>query len=280
MRTMWEGSSSNPALAGVNDFSQAGDNWMTEEARRDTQATMSGVINTTGILVAMTAAAGLGGYVLADRMGGVVWLGMGIVSLIAVLGIFFALRSDPTRARYLAPVYAIVEGGFLGAGTLFVDRTLAAQGYQVAGGVAIQAFLITVGSLITMLTLYRTGILKPTERFKSVIFLATGAIFIVYIVSFVVSLFGVHVPFVSAFSAATETGSMAWIGLGINLVIFAIASLWLIIDFGEVEKIVQGGSPKAMEWYAGFILLVTLAWIYWESVKLVARLAVLFGNRE
>jgi len=35
-----------------------------------------------------------------------------------------------------------------------------------------------------------------------------------------------------------------------------------------------------MEWYCGFALLVTLAWIYYEAVKLVVRLAVLFGNRD
>mgnify|MGYP003708135151 CR=1 FL=1 len=35
-----------------------------------------------------------------------------------------------------------------------------------------------------------------------------------------------------------------------------------------------------MEWFCGFILMVTLVWIYLEGVKLCFRLAILFGNRR
>ena len=67
---------------------------------------------------------------------------------------------------------------------------------------------------------------------------------------------------------------------GINVLILGVASLWLIMDFGLVEQQVAAGAPKAMEWYCGFALLVTLAWIYLEAVKLVFRIAVMMNHRK
>ena len=71
-----------------------------------------------------------------------------------------------------------------------------------------------------------------------------------------------------------------WIGLGINVFVLLVASLMLIIDFKMVEDHVKAGSPKRIEWFLGFCLLVTLAWIYYEAVQLSARIAILAGNRD
>ena len=155
----------------------------------------------------------------------------------------------------------------------------AAKGIKVPGGVALQAFIITGSVLAAMLALYSMRIVKPTPTFVSVVSTATGAIMITYLLSFVLSFFGVNLPFISMFSAANDTGMAAWIGLGINVVILGIASMWLIIDFGMIEQRLRGEAPKYIEWYCGFALLVTLAWIYYESVKLVLRVASLLNRR-
>ena len=94
-----------------------------------------------------------------------------------------------------------------------------------------------------------------------------------------VSLFGVQVPFITVFATPTS-GSGPWIGLGLNLFILLVASLLLIIDFKVIEDHIKAGSPKRIEWFLGFCLLVTLAWIYIEAVKLSARVAILAGNRD
>ena len=96
-------------------------------------------------------------------------------------------------------------------------------------------------------------------------------------ISLILSFFGMGVPFISVFTTPME-GTGMWIGLGINLFILLIASLMLIIDFGIIEQRIKAGSPKRMEWFCGFILLVALAWIYIESVQLIARLAM--ANRD
>jgi len=74
-------------------------------------------------------------------------------------------------------------------------------------------------------------------------------------------------------------GQTAWIGIGLNLLILGVASLWLIIDVGMIEKQVQAGAPKQMEWFCAFILMVTLVWVYLEALELCFRLVVLFGNQ-
>ena len=93
------------------------------------------------------------------------------------------------------------------------------------------------------------------------------------------SMFGAQMPFLSL-GSAMEGGNTALIGIGLNLLILGVASLWLIIDFGMIEKQVKSAAPKQMEWFCAFILMVTLVWIYLEAVKLCFRLAILFGNRR
>jgi uncharacterized YccA/Bax inhibitor family protein len=69
------------------------------------------------------------------------------------------------------------------------------------------------------------------------------------------------------------------IGLGLNAAILLLASLWLILDFRTVEDLVRSRAPRDAEWYAAFGLIVTLGWIYLESLKLVFRLSALM-NRD
>ncbi len=128
--------------------------------------------------------------------------------------------------------------------------------------------------------LYKLGV-RPTRMFTAVLGVATMAIMLAYLVSFVMMLILKQpLPLISFASAVSDKGPLGFLGLGINVFILIIASLWLIIDFKMVEDAVNAGEPKYMEWYLGFALLVTLAWIYYEAVKLVVRLAVLFGGRD
>jgi uncharacterized YccA/Bax inhibitor family protein len=274
---MWQ--STNPALANDDIFQQVYGKGMLDT--RANVATLQGVVNKTAILTGLAIAAGAAGYwalsTQAVTMGAAVICNL--VGFVVVLGIYFVIHSKPQTAVYLAPVYAVIEGAFLGVFTLLAEYMLAAKGIKVPGGVALQAFLITGSVLAAMLALYSMRIIKPTPTFVSVISTATGAIMITYLLSFVLSLFGVNLPFISAFSAANDTGMAAWIGLGINVVILGIASMWLIIDFGMIEQRLRSEAPKYIEWYCGFALLVTLAWIYYESVKLVLRVASLLNRR-
>lgn len=265
--------SSNPALTNEDTFRHFYD------AERADVVTVQGVVNKTGFLALLAVAAGAAGYSLVVRVPSLLWISW-LASFGLCIGFFFIMRGNPAKARIIAPIYAIVEGVFLGAFTSMIDTMLNRMGYAVAGGVALQAFIITASIMVAMLGLYSARILRPTKLFVSVVSVATAGIFLTYLAGTLLwFIFGVDMPFISLSSALTG-GTAGYIGLGINVLILGVASLGLIIDFGMVEQRVKQGGPKAEEWYLSFALIVSLAWVYFEAVKLVARLAILFGNRD
>jgi uncharacterized YccA/Bax inhibitor family protein len=270
---MW--ASTNPALANDDVFNKYYGKAMFD-AKPNT-ATLQGVVNKTAILTLIAIAAGAGGYALVSQFASLLWISA-IAAFVICLGVGYVVRGKPQSAIYLAPVYAIVEGVFLGAFTRLAEWLLLSRGIEVPGGVALQAFIITGSVLGAMLALYSMRILRPTRMLTAVVSTATLGIMLAYLLSFVLSFFGMSVPFIGIHSALNDTGMAGWIGLGVNLLILGIASLWLIIDFGMIEEKLSTDQPKYMEWYCGFALLVTLAWIYYESVKLVLRLASMFSR--
>jgi uncharacterized YccA/Bax inhibitor family protein len=272
---MWN--SSNPVLNHTDSFDQVYGRDMF--ATRSNESTLQGVVNKTAILVGICTACGCVGYALFQSNPSALWISS-IASLIVGLGIAFFLCGKPQAAPIFAPIYAIVEGVFLGAFTGVADSILASRGLSVAGGVGVQAFVVTISVMVAMLALYKARIIQPTERLKAVISVATVGIILAYGVSFVLSLFGFSMPFISFGSAVNDHGWRGLIGLGINLLILGIGALTLVIDFKRAEDAVASGAPKYMEWYCGFGLLVTLAWIYYEAVKLIVRVAVVLGNRK
>jgi uncharacterized YccA/Bax inhibitor family protein len=168
---------------------------------------------------------------------------------VALLTIFV-----PRVSPYTAPLYAALEGLFLGGiSTLFERR------YP---GIAIQAVGLTFGVLMVMLGLYGSRVVQVTEKFKIGVIAATGGVCLVYLVDLVARFFGHNLPFIH------EGGLF---GIGFSLVVVVIAALNLILDFDFIEQGVRRQAPKYMEWYGGFSLLVTLVWMYLEILRLLAK---------
>ena len=130
-------------------------------------------------------------------------------------------------------------------------------------GIVIQALGLTFGITASLLFLYKSGLVKPTENFRLMIFSATGGIARLYLVSFVMSLFGSPIGFIH---------SNGLFGIGFSLFVVAIASLNLVLDFDFIEEASENGAPKYMEWYAAFGLMVTLVWLYLEILRLLAKI--------
>jgi uncharacterized YccA/Bax inhibitor family protein len=95
----------------------------------------------------------------------------------------------------------------------------------------------------------------------------------------VLTLFGIPMPFLNL-GEAFNGGQAAWIGLGLNVGILLLASLWLLVDLAQIDDAVASGAPKSMEWLLAFGLMVTLAWVYLEALKLAFRIAAMFGERK
>lgn len=176
----------------------------------------------------------------------------GIGGLIAALVTAFR----PKSAGISAPIYAVFEGLLLGG--------LSAVFESMYGGIVMRAVLLTLAVFFAMLFLYRSGIIKVTQKLKMGIFAATAGIAVVYLVSFIGSFFGMQMSFLHGNSN---------LSIGISLFIVAIAALNLVLDFSFIEEAAGAGAPKYMEWYGAFGLMVTLIWLYLEILRLLSKLA-------
>jgi uncharacterized YccA/Bax inhibitor family protein len=161
----------------------------------------------------------------------------------------------PEWSPVTAPAYALVKGLALGA--------ISAMFEQRFPGIVFQAVLLTMGVFVSLLLVYRSGLVKVTENFKLGLLAATGGIFVIYLISFIGSFFGWNMPIIH------ESG---WMGIGFSLFVVVIAALNLVLDFDFIEQGTEQRVPKFMEWYASFGLIVTLVWLYIEILRLLAKL--------
>lgn len=220
--------------------------------------TERGTLNKFGLMLALlVAAAGFTWKAAHDGKDVTSWMiGGAIVGLILAIVISF----KPKLAAYLAPVYGLAEGFFLGAISVYFNDAFA----KTAPGIVMQAVGLTFGVVIAMFLLYRLRIIKATEKFKTVVFTATAGIALFYVISIVLRMFGVQMPLIH------ESTTM---GIVFSLVVVGIAALNLVLDFDLIEQGAAAGAPKYMEWYGAFALMVTIVWLYLEILRLLSKFA-------
>ncbi len=177
-----------------------------------------------------------------------------IGGFISVLIISF----NPKAARFLSPIYGLLEGFFLGGISVLFNNYFA-KSYP---GIVTQAVGLTFAVAIGMLALYAFRIIKVTDKLRSIIFSATLGVALFYLVTWILGLFHVNLPFMY---------DSSMLGIGISVFIVAIAALNLLMDFDMIERGAQMGAPKYMEWYGAFGLLVTMVWLYMEILRLLSR---------
>ena len=208
--------------------------------------TLDGTVNKTSILLALC----VGGAYFG-------WNSPGLIMPAVLIGFVIALFTifRPKNSPYTAPAYAAIEGVALGGITMIFEAQYP--------GIGIQAIGLTFGILASLLFCYKSGIIKPTENFRLMIFAGTMGIFILYLVSFIMSFFGNSIGFIH---------SNGLFGIGFSLFVVAIASLNLVLDFDFIEEGAEKGMPKYLEWYGAFSLMVTLIWLYLEILRLLAKI--------
>ena len=208
--------------------------------------TLDGTVNKTGILLTLC----VGGAYFGWNSPGLVIPSILIGLVIAIFTIF-----RPKNSPYTAPAYAAIEGIALGGITMIFETQYP--------GIGIQAIGLTFGILASLLFCYKSGIIKPTENFRLMIFAGTMGILILYLVSFIMSFFGNSIGFIH---------SNGLFGIGFSLFVVAIAALNLVLDFDFIEEGAEKGMPKYLEWYGAFSLMVTLIWLYLEILRLLAKI--------
>lgn len=183
--------------------------------------------------------------------------GLGIAGMIIGLILAFIIAFRPLTAPALAPIYAICEGALIG----WISFIFEAQ----FPGIVMKATFTTFLAALSMGILYRMKIIRATEKFKAIIISASFAIFLFYLVSFILMLCGVHL----SYFAGANTPFFVALNVGIAI----LATFNLVLDFNFIEQGQRAGLPETYEWFGAHGLIVTLVWMYIEILRLLARLS-------
>jgi uncharacterized YccA/Bax inhibitor family protein len=223
--------------------------------------TIHGAVIKSGILAALLViAAGVGFVVCHPETSSAVaspgmklalMIGGAVGGLLCAIALFFSQRLAP----FLGPVYALCEGVFIGGISSYYS--------QRWHGIIPQAALLTMGILVVMLFAYSTRVIRATPALTKGIIIATGSICLVYLVSWILQMFGIGVPYIH---------SSGPIGIGFSVLVVGIAAFNFILDFDLIEQGARTGAPKYMEWYAAYGLMVTLVWLYLEVLRLLSKI--------
>jgi len=222
--------------------------------------TLDGTIFRSLIMLALLLAGGAVGWAATStgadgELAFPAWM---VLPLIAGLVLGLVVAFVPKFAPIGAPLYAVSYGLVVGA--------LSKAYEEWYSGIVLQAVAITAAVFGVMLLLYTSRAIRVTPRVRLTIIGATFGILVVYLISWIVSLFGVTVPFLSN----------GLFGLLFSVVVAGVAAFNLLLDFDVIERGSNAGAPVYMSWYAAFGLTVTLVWLYLSILRI---LAILNGNR-
>jgi uncharacterized YccA/Bax inhibitor family protein len=246
---------SNPSLS-ENTFRNLSGAGYGGSAESTGAMTLNGTVNKTGVLLVCVIATAAWtwhlylqthDYTYAAPLMTVGFIGGFIFAMITI----FKKEWSPVTS----PIYALFEGLALGGFSAMLD--------QYYHGIAFQAVGLTFGTLFVLLLAYRSGLIQVTQKFRLGIIAATGGIMVFYLIEMLLGFFGITVP------AINGSGP---IGIAFSLFVVAIAALNLVLDFDFIEKGVQFGAPKYMEWYGAFGIIVTLVWLYLEILILLSKM--------
>jgi len=183
------------------------------------------------------------------------WFTLGGMLGAIVISIVISVRQN--WAHILVPLYVVAKGFFLGGFSSYAHRNFPELPYQAIG--------VTIVTFFVMLLLYQFRIIVVTKKLRSVIITATVSIMVVYLISWILSFFGIK----------SYIWGTSWFAIGFNVLAAIVASFALLLDFDYIERY-KNRAPKNKEWIATWGLLATLIWLYIEVLRLMQKFAIRF----
>ena len=219
--------------------------------------TVRGSITATAVLFVLLLISATAGWIAteASPQGQVQFPTLAIIGVMVGFVAVIALYFKPRLAKILGPIYALAQGFFVGSISKIYNEQW--------DGIVVQAAGATLAVFAVMLVLYRTRIIKVTNRFRKIVIGATLGVMLLYLVSFVLNLFGGGVSFINDPSA---------FGILFSVFVCGLAAFNLALDFDFIERGSREGMAKDYEWVAAVGLLVTVVWLYLEILRLLAKL--------
>ena len=108
--------------------------------------------------------------------------------------------------------------------------------------------------------------MKVTSNFRKVLYTVLLA-----------SIIGSLLLMVCFFIPATRIATVLFLTNPLLAILFSVvdiilASLFLLVDFNDIERTVEARLPQSYEWYASFSLVITIVWLYLEILDLLLTL--------
>ncbi|WP_430410169.1 Bax inhibitor-1/YccA family protein [Kordia sp.] len=242
-------STSNPAFTGYF--------WNNSETKKTQgKMTLIGVVLKSVFCLLLVSGAAAITWKLYFSGVDIKWYTTGGIIVAIICSILISVRRK--WIAWLTIIYAFAKGLFIGGFSAYMHKSYP--------NLPIQAIIITFVTFITMLLLFVSKIIKVTQKFRSVVITVTTTIFIIYIVSFILTFFGIQISFIY---------NTSWFAIAFNIVAAIFAALSLLLDFDYINRY-MGKAHKSYEWFATWGLLVTIIWLYVEVLRLLRKLAIRF----
>ncbi|GAA0622180.1 hypothetical protein HPO96_28515 [Kribbella sandramycini] len=210
------------------------------------------IVKTAATLGVVVAAAALAWWFVPQALVTPTLIGGALVAFAIAMVLSFSRRINPA----VLMAYAVAEGAFLGIGSKFFAV------YVGSSAIVVQAVLATLVTFALTLATYKYFAIKVTPRFQKMVILATMGFAGVLLINFVLGLFGL----------TTGISGMGPLGLLFAFLGAGLAVFNLILDFDMVEQGIRAGAPQNEAWRAAFGLTVTLVWLYWNILRILAIL--------
>jgi uncharacterized YccA/Bax inhibitor family protein len=210
------------------------------------------IVKTSITLGVVVLAAAVAWWRTPDNLVTPVFLAGALLAFALAMVLSFSRRINPA----LVMVFAAAEGVFLGIGSKFIAN------YVGDSGIVVQAVLATMVTAGMTLATYKYFAIKVTPRFTKMVIIATMGFAGVLLINLFASLLG----FNSGIGGMGPMG-LLFAALGAGLAVFN-----LILDFDMIEQGVRQGAPQNEAWRAAFGLTVTLVWLYWNLLRILAIL--------
>lgn len=217
---------------------------------------LNAITATLGIIVVLGAGVAVM-PALAAYLGGEQALGVAMVVMIALMfiglvggfiaGLVNAFSKRPHPAGVIT--YAVFEGLLLGALSGVLELSYP--------GIAIQAVGATLVVAVTVLVLFRSGVLRTTPRLNKIVYVAMLAYLGFSVVSIMYSIFAGY---------SLREGVL---GLVIGAFAVCLASYMLVSDFEDVQRGVAAGVERRYAWRCAFGIASTLVWMYLEILRII-----------
>jgi uncharacterized YccA/Bax inhibitor family protein len=229
--------------------------------------TLQGTVNASFILLCLTGLGAILGFMFLQANPNLLYITAFGSSVVAFIAGYYLIALKPRLAPYLAPVFSVLLGVFATAASIMWAGYAASgknAGSMVGQTIILQAGVLTLGIAAAMLIAYTTRLIRPSQTLLAGIVAATGGVFFFGLACVVINFF---------YPAVIQSMWESPIGLAIAAVIVVIAAANLVLDFAIIESGVENRSPKYMEWFAAFGLVLTLVWLYTSILRLLALLS-------